>query len=372
MTPTKTNASQMINAHGYKHLSSFDLSASLVVFMVALPLSLGIALASGVAPAAGLITAIIGGVVAGFFSGAPLVVSGPAAGLTAMVLETVNRFGIAMLGPITVLAGFFQLLFGALRLGKFVALIPMAVLEGVLCAIGAIIAMSQLHVLLGYKAPAGFINGLKQIFPRIGEVASNAGPSVIILAIGVCAIAIQIVWNKKYKGRLPIPGALPAVVVGTLLSLKFDLPRVELAPLGGTMLDALSKMTDMQWLNNIGNLIVPAAGLALVAAAETLLTARAVDILAAKKNIDHVTQPNQELLAQGAGNILAGFLGGIPMTGVMVRTAANVNSGAQSRYSAILHGVWVAGVRRSVTLAYFIHSIDCISIYTCNHWSASS
>jgi carbonic anhydrase len=312
-----------------------DLIASLVVFIIAVPLSLGIALASGASPAAGLITAIVGGVVAGLLSGAPLGVTGPAAGMTALVFQLIQTYGIKGLAVITLFAGAMQIALGLGKAGKFFLLIPQAVLEGVLTAIGFIILVGQLHVLAGATIPKSVFAGLAGLPASL----SNVGP---VLLCGLLAIGIQIFWNKKMTRLKWIPGALPAVLIVTALSLLWEMPRVELASLLPLVESSVRDFFTWDWMAGSLLYLAPALGVAVVASAESLLTARAVDTLVKHRPGFQPAKLDQELTAQGAANIFSGVLGGLPMTAVMVRSAANVNSGAQTRWSTVFHGVWIA------------------------------
>lgn len=319
----------------FKSISRGDIFASLVVFIVAVPLSLGIALASGASPATGLITGIIGGIFAGFLAGAPLSVTGPAAGMSALVFQLVQQHGLKGLAIITVFAGVLQMMFGLFKTGKLFSLIPKAVLEGVLTAIGMIIVVGQLHVLTGQGIPKSFYEGLIELPSSF----TNIGP---ILFCGLLAIAIQIIWKNKMKKLSWLPGALPAVVCVTLLSLQWQMPRVELAPIIPMIQESAQRFLSLTWLQTSWPYFLPAIGVAIVASAESLLTARAVDVLVQDRKNFKPANLDKELFAQGAANMASGFLGGLPMTAVMVRSAANIDSGATTRWSTILHGVWIA------------------------------
>ena len=323
---------------GYFKIDKQDFAASLVVFIVAMPLSLGIALASGASPAAGLITGIIGGVVAGLLAGAPLSVTGPAAGMTALVFHLIHEYGLKGLAVITVFAGAIQLVFGVARAGQLFTYIPKAVLEGVLTAIGAIIVVGQLHVLVGGAIPKSTAIGLITL-PSV--IAQAAWPIVLC---GVMAMAIQIAWKRKMARWKSIPAALPAVVVIAALSLFWDMPRVSLEPLMPLVASSASNFLQLSWIGDASLYVWPAFGVAIVASAESLLTARAVDTLVRQHSGPSV-QPaklNKELIAQGSANVLSGLFGGLPMTAVMVRSAANVESGARTRWSTVLHGLLIA------------------------------
>jgi MFS superfamily sulfate permease-like transporter len=311
--------------------------ASLGVFIIAVPLSIGIALASGAPPAAGLIAAVVGGIAVGIFTGAPLVVSGPAAGLAALVFEFVNKFGLEGLAYITILGGILQFLFGAIKLGKLFTYVPKAVLNGMLAAIGVLIAAGQLHVMLGLGVPKSFLQGILALPTAFAQTISAQGLFPPVLILGLLAILIQVTWARTELKKI-IPAALPAVLLVTLVSFFFSVPRVEIAPLFSTIADSSTTFFTTLSFDKIWLYIGPAIVLAIIASAETLLTARAVDGLSdAKKDSDL----NQELLAQGVGNTLSGIIGGLPITGVIVRSGANVTFGAKTRLSTILHGAWV-------------------------------
>lgn len=315
-----------------------DAVASVIVFIVALPLSLGVALASGGSPESGLITAVVGGVLCGLLSGAPFVVAGPAAGLSAFVYQLIQQHGIETLAVITVLAGLFQFSMGLLRFGKLFTFVPKAILEGMLSVIGFIIATYQIHVLLGQSTPSTTLTAISTLTVAINNVYWP------ILVCGSLAVAIQLLWYKMPKSITWIPGALPAVIAATLLSLIWDMPRVQIADSVDAFL-ASAKIVNLDLITaNLNGIIIAALGLAIVASAETLLTAIAVDGLVGNKIINQKPKPanlNRELIAHGVSNSVSGLVGGLPMTGVIVRSAVNVNSGARTRVATILHGVWI-------------------------------
>lgn len=324
-----------------------DWFASLILFVVALPLSLGIAVASGAPPATGLVTAVIGGVFVGFFAGAPLVVSGPAAGLTALVFEAIQRHGWAQLGLITALAGLLQVILGTARLGRMVSLIPKPVLEGVLSAIGMVILAGQLHVLMGESVPSSPVRSVLSMGSSFLSATDQFRVLPPALACGLLALLIQLLWKPLFRGLAWIPAGLPAVFITTTVTFlgALDVPRVRIAALAPGLeahLASLLSPREFTGANAPHLIFLTAAGLAIVASAETLLTARAVDILVSKRRNFRPSNLNRELLAQGAGNLLSGILGGLPLTGVMVRSATNVEAGAETRWSTILHGIWIA------------------------------
>jgi MFS superfamily sulfate permease-like transporter len=317
-----------------------DALSSVVVFLVALPLCLGIAIASGVPPALGLISGIIGGLVIGAIAGSPLQVSGPAAGLAVIVAQIVHDHGIAVLGIVVLIAGAVQLVAGALRLGSWFRAVSPAVIQGMLAGIGVLIFASQFHVMVDDKPQRGGLMNLlhipsaiyKGVFPLDGSVHHQAA------LIGLITIAVIVIWNGLRPERLKaIPGPLLAVVTATVVAAAWALPiqTVQVpASLGSAVtlptLSVLGKLSDY-------SLWVAGFGMALVASAESLLCASAVD----RMHTGPRTNYDREMMAQGVGNMLAGVLGALPITGVIVRSSANVESGAKTRLSALLHGAWL-------------------------------
>ncbi|MGW4353182.1 SulP family inorganic anion transporter [Nocardia sp. NPDC004582] len=305
-----------------------DLPASLVVFLVALPLSLGIAVASGAPIAAGLIAAVVGGIAVGLLGGSPMQVSGPAAGLTVVVAETINQFGWKTACFITVLAGLLQILFGLSRIARAALAIAPVVVHAMLAGIGITIALQQLHVLLG---GASHSSAWQNVIQLPGELSSIHGDDFLI---GAVVMAIMFGW-KYVPGKVKVlPGPLVAVVVGTVLSLVLpgDPERIVLS---GSLFDAigLPGLPSGDW----GAVALAALTIALIASVESLLSAVAVD----KMHTGPRTNFDRELIGQGAANMISGTLGGLPVTGVIVRSATNVQAGARTRASALLHGVWV-------------------------------
>ncbi|UGY91912.1 SulP family inorganic anion transporter [Streptomyces gobiensis] len=312
-----------------------DFTASIVVFLVAVPLCVGVAVASGVPAELGLVTGIVGGLVTGFLPGSSLQVSGPAAGLTVLVFEAVSEFGVAALGVIVLMAGLLQLAMGFLRVGRWFRAISVAVVEGMLCGIGLVIIASQLYAASGLKAPE---TGIGKIVGLPGAFADALGSTEALtsLAIGAGTVAVIVLWKKMPKKVQAVPGALAAVMLATLASLAFSLPvaTVEVEGLLGVIQppgsDAFGELANPAiW----GTIIA----FALIASAESLFSAAAVDRL----HDGPRTQYNKEMIAQGAGNTVCGLLGALPMTAVIVRSSANVQAGAKTKASRVLHGVWI-------------------------------
>ena len=317
-----------------------DVVASLVVFLVALPLCMGIAIASGVPPEQGIITGIVGGMIVGPIAGSPLQVSGSAAGLAVIVWELVHEYGIEMLGPILLLAGLFQLLAGVFKLGQVFRAISPAVIYGMLAGIGVLIFASQFHVMFDSKPNPHGINNLLSIPSEFYNVISSPQGSNHLIAgiVGLITIVTLNVWNKFKPKRLRLlPGSLIAVVIATAIATVMKLPVQYV-----NVPDNLVSTIHIPKLENLISVLKPsllteAMAIAFIASAESLLSAIAVDRL----QHDSKTNFDRELAAQGFGNMVCGLLGGLPMTGVIARSSVNVEAGAKTRLSTILHGVWL-------------------------------
>jgi MFS superfamily sulfate permease-like transporter len=318
-----------------------DFTASIVVFLVAMPLCMGIAIASGVPPEKGLITGIIGGIVVGALAGSPLQVSGPAAGLAVIVFELVRDQGLSALGPILVLAGLIQVVAGIFRLGGWFRAISPAVVHGMLAGIGVLIVVGQFHVLFDAKPMSSGLDNLAAMPGRLlGLDPANATATELALVIALLTIGIMLAWEKWRPAPLRlVPGALLGVVAatGAAFLIGLDVTRVDV-PQSITSAVALPDASIFaKWLDP--SILLAALAIAFIASAETLLSAAAVD-----KMHDGVrTDYNKELRAQGIGNLLCGAAGALPMTGVIVRSSANVQAGAVTRLSTILHGAWILG-----------------------------
>lgn len=316
----------------FKYLKE-DLPAGLVVFLVALPLCLGIALASGAPLFSGIIAGIIGGVVVAFASGSALSVSGPAAGLTVIVLNGITTLGSFDQFLVAVaIAGVLQIILGYLKAGVIGYYFPSSVIKGMLAAIGIILILKQLPIAIGYSKAVA---------------QSYHMGSIIIASI---SIGIILFWDlpmlKKYVFFKYVPGALIAVLVGVALNMFFNANM----PTWALSADALVKLPVAKNSNEfIGQFTLPnfaalgnyqvyvvAVTIAIIASLETLLSTEAADKLDPYKR---VTPTNRELKAQGLGNLISGMIGGLPMTSVIVRTSANVNAGAKTKLSAIFHGL---------------------------------
>ncbi|MCP9752930.1 SulP family inorganic anion transporter [Ferruginibacter sp. HRS2-29] len=333
-----------------------DLPASIVVFLVAVPLCLGVAVASGAPPFTGLIAGMTGGIVVGFISKSQLSVSGPAAGLTAIVaaailkMPVIEAFFLAV-----VLSGILQIIMGIFKLGVIGDYVPNSVIKGMLAAIGIILILKQIPYLVGYKTSfegdETFIEASgENTFSSVLNSLNHLTP--IAVAIGILGILILIgfetKWMKKQKIFNILSGPLVVVIVGVLINIflgdldhKLTNKEAQLVniPVAGSAAEFLSffKLPDWSAITN-PDVWFTAITLALVASLETLLGIEAVDKLDPLKR---ATPSNRELVAQGTGNIVSGLLGGLPVTSVIVRSSANVNAGAKTKVSTILHGVLI-------------------------------
>ena len=319
---------QGIGVPDVREVVRYDLSASLVVFLVALPLSLGIAIASGAPVLAGLIAAVIGGVVAGLLGGSRLQVSGPAAGLTVVVADMIASFGWRVTCFITVGAGILQLLFGISRVAGAALGIAPVVVHAMLAGIGITIALQQVHVLLGGSSASGAWENVTTLPAGIADV--NLSDALV----GGTVIAVLLAWPFLPASARKVPGPLVAIVGATLMviALGLDVDRISI---DGSFFEAISlpELPDNGWSAVLLGILT----VALIASVESLLSAVAVD----KMHTGPRTDLNREMLGQGSANIASGMLGGLPVTGVIVRSTANVAAGARTRASAVLHGVWV-------------------------------
>ena len=331
-----------------------DAPAGLVVFLVALPLCLGISLASGAPLLSGVIAGIVGGVLVSWLSGSALSVTGPAAGLTTIVLSGLATLGSfpAMLAA-TAVAGVMQIIMGLGRAGIIALYFPAAVIRGMLAAIGIILIMKQIPHFLG--ADSDFFEDLNfsqvdgfNTFSAIGAAFRSLSPGSVL--VGAVSLVLMLLWDSKAIRRQPwarlVPGALVAVLVAVGLNqlLGAVAPELRVRPEHLVTLPVISSMQQLvgaMTFPDFGALRNPATygvalTIALVASLETLLSVEAVDNLDPQKR--H-TPTNRELLAQGAGNLVSGLLGGLPITAVIVRSSANISAGGQTRMSAFIHGL---------------------------------
>jgi MFS superfamily sulfate permease-like transporter len=341
-----------MNSNIFKSFKN-DLPASIVVFFVALPLCLGIALASGAPPFSGMIAGIIGGIIVGVISGSQIGVSGPAAGLAAIVMTAITALGgFENFLVAVVIGGIIQIIFGILKAGVIGYFFPSSVIKGMLVGIGIIIVLKQIPHFFGYDSdPEGDFaffqidgnNTFSEIINSINGI--SLGPTLV----GVAALLIIILWNnvlsKKAKIFTLIQGPFVAVVVGILYSLLtadntvlgISSEHLVNVPIPESMDSFLGQFSTPNFaaINN-KEVWITGFTIALVASLETLLCVEATDKIDPRKR---VTPTNRELIAQGTGNILSGLVGGLPITQVIVRSSANIQSGGQTKISTIIHGI---------------------------------
>ncbi|MFJ8960948.1 SulP family inorganic anion transporter [Lentzea sp. NPDC102401] len=312
--------------HGPPLILKHDLPASFVLFLISIPLSLGIAHATGAPLMAGIISAVIGGVVVGAISGAPLQISGPGTGLVVIVAGLVAQFGWAATAAITLAAGVLQLALGLTGISRLVMSLSPAVVHGMLAGIGISIAVGQLVVVLGGTAASTAPANLALLPGEL--VGAHLGP---VLA-GAVAIAVLLLWPRVPRASL-IPAPLVAVATATALAfvLRLDVARVDLPDSHALVFPEMPR-------GSVGTVLTAIVTVALVASMESLLSAVATDRLhdGPRARLD------KELIAQGTGNVLAGALGGFPISGGLARSSTNVAAGAKTRYAAIFQGVWIA------------------------------
>ncbi|WP_329050072.1 SulP family inorganic anion transporter [Amycolatopsis sp. NBC_01488] len=322
-----------------------DVLASLVVFLVAVPLSLGVAFAAGAPLLSGLISAVVGGLVASVFGGSPLQVSGPSAALTVVLADTIATHGWPVTCAITVAAGLLQILFGLTRLARAALAVSPAIVHGLLAGIGVTLVLGQLHVVLGGSAQGSALANIRAL---PGQIAGHHDQAVLV---GVVTLAVLLAWPRLPKAVRRVPAPLAAVALATGLSVAtgMTLPRVDL-PAGLPALHVVPRLPDGGW----GGFALAALTIALIAGLESLLSAVSVDKLRGGPRTDL----DRELIGQGAANVAAGALGGFPVTGVIVRSMTNYEAGARTRASAILHCAWIlaacllcTGLLRLISLA---------------------
>nr|AQT39286.1 CA-Sulf [Streptomyces sp.] len=329
-------------------IAGADVSAAIAVFLIALPLSLGIALATGAPLQAGLVAAAVGGIVAGRLGGSPLQVSGPAAGLTVVTAELIQRYGWRTTCAITVLAGLAQLGLGCLRVARTALAVSPAVVHGMLAGIGVAIAVAQLHIVLGGTPESAVLDNLRALPAQLAGLDPDA------VSMSVLTLTLLLLW-PRLPGRAgsalrKVPAALVAVTGATLTAALagLSLPKVDLPSWRSHALAGLPE-------GPVLGIVAAVLTVTLVCSVQSLLGAVAVDKLVASRpdllagrtersgGATRVGRSdlNRELLGQGAANVVAGVLGGLPVAGVAVRSSANVQAGAVSRNSTMLHGVFV-------------------------------
>jgi MFS superfamily sulfate permease-like transporter len=365
-----------MNSNIFKDIKS-DLPASIVVFFVALPLCLGIALASGAPLFSGVIAGIVGGIVVGLISGSQLGVSGPAAGLAVIVLAAISSLGSfdAFLLAV-VIAGVIQFLLGFFKAGFIAYFVPSSVIKGMLTGIGLLIILKQIPHALGYDltfegSESFFEPDGSNTFSSLMDAWNLLTPGALLIA--AVSMGILIFWDavltKKHKLFQILQGPIVVVLVGILFNylfqtgaLNFSLSPSQIVdlPVSNGLGEFVNQFTfpDFSQLTNI-EIYKVAIVMAIVASLETLLCVEATDKL---DPIKRVTPTNLELKAQGVGNIVSGLIGGLPVTQVIVRSSANITFGAQSKLSAILHGFWL--LLSAITIASLLNMIPLASLAT--------
>lgn len=327
-----------------------DFKASITVFFVALPLCLGISLASGTPVYSGLIAGILGGIVVAIISKSHISVSGPAAGLTAICASAITELGSLQIFFLSVaVAGLIQILLGIFRLGGFTHFIPSTVIKGMLSAIGIILISKQIPLLLGYDE-ADFwskelfnIFSLDHAFAHVKNIYNHSSAGAVVIAIS--SLTLLIVWKNTMSKKIAfIPTSFVVVVFGVLLALVFNrfIPSLALkeTQFVGVPSDMFGEIKLPYYQSIFTNAAIwkNAVIISIVATLETLLSIEALDKI---DPYNRITPQNRELVAQGTGNFLSGLIGGIPITAVIVRSSANAEAGARSKLSAIFHGIWL-------------------------------
>lgn len=327
-----------------------DFVASITVFFVALPLCLGISLASGAPVYSGLMAGIIGGIIVSLISQSQLSVSGPAAGLTAICATAIIQLGsFEYFFAAVALAGLLQILLGVFRLGGFTQFIPSSVIRGMLAAIGIILISKQIPLLIGYNKPDFWTKELFNLFTfengfkNISDLFQNISTGVILISLLV--MLLLYLWGKYISAKIPyLPSSfivvLEGVVLAFLLSKLFPSLQLISSQFVTVPSDIFSKIEAPKLSSFFAHSAIwkNAVVICFVATLETLLSVAAIDKL---DPYNRITPQNRELVAQGTGNFISGLVGGLPITAVIVRSSANAEAGARTKFSSILHGVWL-------------------------------
>lgn len=330
---------------GLKENFSSDVLSGFIVFLLALPLSLGIAKASDFPPIMGLITAIIGGVIVSLFSGSRLTVKGPAAGLIVIVASSVSEFGGGEIGwkltlGAIIVAGFIQVLFGLFKLGKLADFFPLSAIHGMLAAIGLIIIAKQVPVLLDIAPEMTKGKGPLELIANIPNFILNLDPKSTL--IGVISLSIMLGWSyikNDFIKKIPAPLVvlLIAIPAELLMDFQHTEPSYALVHIGNLMQNVKFN-ADFSGIAQIGTFIKYVVMFALVGTLESLLTVKAIDMLDPYKR---KSNSNQDLIAIGIGNMFAGFFGGLPMISEVARSSNNVSNGAKTRWANFFHGLFI-------------------------------
>ena len=311
---------------------------SFLLLLIGIPLNLGIALASGMSATAGLVSGVIGGIVVGLLAGCPLMVTGPATGLIAVVWQITDKHGYAGLGPVLMMSGLLQIVIGRMNLGPWFRAVAPAVIQGMLAGIGVLIFASQFHVMLELKPyKVGIMNILTMPKVVLEALTTGSQSSHLAAILGAVTIFVTVVWGRLPGRAKLFPGSLVGIAVSVAIASvgRFQVSYVQIPDNLGSELRLVGPEVLKLYLQPSvwGSILA----LTLIATAQTLLTATAVDRLHGGEQANY----NRESIAQGAGNMLAGFLGVLPVCGVIVRSASNLGAGARTRWSTVLHGVWL-------------------------------
>ena len=343
----------IINRRAKFYFLSFlkhDFKASITVFFVALPLCLGISLASNAPLYSGLVAGILGGIVVGLISKSHISVSGPAAGLTAICASAITELGTIEIFFLSVaVAGLLQILLGVFRLGGFTHFIPSTVIKGMLAAIGIILISKQIPLLMGYDKADFWTKELfnvisfRNAFDHVKNIYYHSSKGAVIIALS--SLALLIAWKRTMAKRISfIPTSFVVVLFGILMALLFKefipalaLKSSQFVNVPGNMFSQI-KLPDYNSLFSNAAIWKTAVVICMVASLETLLSMEAVDKI---DPYNRITPQNRELVAQGTGNFLSGLLGGLPITAVIVRSSANAEAGARTKLSGIFHGIWL-------------------------------
>jgi len=327
-----------------------DFKASITVFFVALPLCLGISLASKTPVYSGLVAGIVGGLFIGIISGSHVSVSGPAAGLTAICASAITELGAIEIFFLSVaVAGLMQILLGVFKLGGFTHFIPSTVIKGMLAAIGIILISKQIPLLLGYDKADFWTKELFNVislshgFDHVRNIYEHSSPGAIVISMS--SLLLLISFGKKVTEKISfIPSSFLIVLYGVFMAILFNhfIPALALRPaqfvsVPANLFSQIS-LPDYHALFEHSDIWKTAIVICLVATLETLLSVEAVDKL---DPYNRITPQNRELIAQGSGNLLSGLLGGLPITAVIVRSSANAEAGARTKLSGIFHGLWL-------------------------------
>ena len=343
-----------------------DLLAGLTVAAVALPLALAFGVASGADAAAGLVTAILAGIIIGIFSGAPYQISGPTGAMSAVLIVLAGRYGLQGIWVVAILSSIMLIIMGLLRLGRVVAFIPAPVITGFTSGIAIIIALGQVDNALGIKTPAAENTILKLLYYFQHPVQPNLAAIALVLIV----IATMIIWPKLPFGK-QIPGSLAGIVFATLISILFgwQTPGIGSIP-RSILLDQRLQLNAIPW-QEMGNLVIPAMSVAALGAIESLLCG------AVAGNMTGIRMRNSvELVAQGIGNFIIPFFGGVPATAAIARVSVNIKSGGVTRLSSIIHGLTLLFV--ALVLAPIIERIPMaalagvlmVTAWRMNEWKA--